>query len=244
MHEFLLGDTYIESWFSPSDETNCRIAELLQSANHQALVGLLLLTRFDLTDELIALHDAGIDVRVIVDDEESSASALSRLRNAGVRVVTHDPNAIFHHKYAIIDEGHMDSDPVVVTGSHNWTWSADNINDENTLIIHDQSVTNIFRQEFEARWKELNPTSVTESSWNNLMVYPNPVSEFFFVVNPVQERVQMDLMNITGQVLTSTSIEANSRSKIMVNDHLSPGIYLLKLIQAGHTIAIKPIVVQ
>jgi phosphatidylserine/phosphatidylglycerophosphate/cardiolipin synthase-like enzyme len=244
VHEFLLGDTRIESWFSPSDETNCRIIEVLQSADHQALVGLLLLTRYDLTDELIALHDAGIEVRIIVDDEESSAVALSRLRAASVPVVTHDPSAIFHHKYAIIDEGHLDSDPVVVTGSHNWTWSADNINDENTLIIHDQSVTNIFRQEFEARWKELNPTSVTANPLTGLTVYPNPAKETIYVINPFQETFNLDLINITGQIMFSTLLAAQQESQIELGARVPPGLYLLNVSHDGHIKAIQPIVVQ
>jgi len=87
--------------------------------------------------------------------ETSSSDAFAILRDAEVPLAIHDFSPIFHHKYAIIDEGFSQSDPQVINGSHHWTWSADNINDENTLIFHDQSVANIFHQEFEARWAEI-----------------------------------------------------------------------------------------
>ncbi|MDQ3017996.1 MAG: phospholipase D-like domain-containing protein, partial [Bacteroidota bacterium] len=139
-HNFYLGEKEIESYFSPSDETSCHIMEAIRTADHHLEVALLLLTKEDLVDELISLHLKGVKVRVILEDEESSSLAVSRLRQAGIQTFTHDISNIFHHKYAIIDEGHIESNPQVITGSHNWTFSADNINDENTLIIHDQSV--------------------------------------------------------------------------------------------------------
>lgn len=54
----------------------------------------------------------------------------------------------------IIDGEHPDSDPIVITGSHNWSSSAENVSDENTLIIHNARVANLYLQEFMARYKE------------------------------------------------------------------------------------------
>ncbi|MEP6647452.1 MAG: phospholipase D-like domain-containing protein, partial [Saprospiraceae bacterium] len=143
-HLFKINGSIVESYFSPSDETSCHIMNALSTADHQALIGLLLLTKDDLTDEIIALHDKGVEVRVIIEDAGTSSSSITRLRQAGVDVAIHNLSGLFHHKYAIIDEGYADSDPMVISGSHNWTLSADNINDENTLIFHDQSIANIF----------------------------------------------------------------------------------------------------
>jgi len=131
-----------------------------------------------------------------------------------VPVVTHDPSPIFYHKYAIIDEGYPDSDPQVITGSHNWTWSAENINDENTLNIHDQSVTNIFRQEFEARWGELSPTSVYPAEVTGLNVCPSPASTLIHIENPRVSPCGVELINVHGQIVDQFPLEGNEQKQL------------------------------
>lgn len=48
-----------------------------------------------------------------------------------------------HHKVIVLDG------EIVVTGSYNLTRSAEIRNDENTLVIHDRDVAEIFLAEFE-----------------------------------------------------------------------------------------------
>lgn len=227
-HQFLIDDTYIESYFSPSDETNCHIVDALRSADHHLEIGLLLLTKENLVDELIELHQNGIDIRLIVEDQESSSLALSRLHQAGVPTAIHEFSPIFHHKYAIIDEGFPDSDPMVVTGSHNWTYSADNINDENTLIIHDQSFANIFRQEFEARWEELITSSVESPSDSyEIILHPNPADDFIEVTNPKNAKCDIILLDIHGAILSRDLLTPHQTFKINTDKKLPDGLYLL-----------------
>ena len=57
---------------------------------------------------------------------------------------------LLHHKYLILDVN-SESNPMVVTGSMNWSANGDETNDENTLIIHDADIANQFYQEFAAR---------------------------------------------------------------------------------------------
>jgi hypothetical protein len=233
VHLFKTGETLIESYFSPSDETNCHLIDALRTTDHQVLIGLLLLTYEELVDVIIDLHQQGKEVRVILEDEENSMDAFARLTAAGVNMVTHDPSPIFHHKYAIIDEGYLDSDPQVITGSHNWTWSADNTNDENTLIIHDQTVTNIFRQEFEARWKELNPTSVNQISDAQIYIYPNPASDAIHVVNPTPATFEIELLNVGGNCIFKSSIGRDENKEILMSENIPSGVYLLRFTSAN-----------
>lgn len=228
IHQFELGDVVLESFFSPSDETNCHIIEALRSADHHIEVGLLLFTKQDLVDELIILHQKEVDIRLIIEDETSSSLALSRLNQAGVSTAIHDLSSIFHHKYAIVDEGYEDSDPLVITGSHNWTWSADNINDENTLIVHDQSFANIFRQEFEARWDELEPTSTSSvSSGNEFIINPNPAKDFIDLINQKDQKCIVALIDINGAVISTYSLFPNQTFKANLNSNIADGLYLL-----------------
>ena len=214
-HDFVVGDVPVSVYFSPSDETGCHILDALESADAQILAGLLLLTRDELIDALIRRHRDGLDVSVIVDDEESSEEALARLRAAGVPVRVHRFSPIFHHKYAVIDEG--GNNPVVTTGSHNWTFSADRINDENVLVFRDQRTANIFRQEFEARWAELQLTATDESDeYAHLTVYPNPATDRVVVNNPSGEDCFVTVTNALGQHIGMDRVGAGQEKTILL----------------------------
>jgi hypothetical protein len=72
----------------------------------------------------------------------------------------------------------------VITGSHNWSSSAENANNENTLIIKSQRIANLYLQEFSSRYTEAGGadplTSVEQASkavpthFNISQNYPNP----------------------------------------------------------------------
>ena len=51
-----------------------------------------------------------------------------------------------HNKFAIIDNR------LLLTGSYNWTFSANNRNDENLLIIDDPEIIKIFQNQFINLW--------------------------------------------------------------------------------------------
>ena len=52
-----------------------------------------------------------------------------------------------HHKVIIIDGR------IVATGSYNFSKSARTRNDENTLILHDSKIADVFLDEFERVWE-------------------------------------------------------------------------------------------
>jgi phosphatidylserine/phosphatidylglycerophosphate/cardiolipin synthase-like enzyme len=77
----------------------------------------------------------------------------------------------------IVDQENSNNDPLVWTGSHNWSNNANNKNDENTVIIHDQNVANQFYQEFYARFIENGGSIITgtkEQTGLSGLIYPNP----------------------------------------------------------------------
>jgi len=54
---------------------------------------------------------------------------------------------LLHHKYAIIDADKPAETNTVVTGSHNWSSSAETSNNENTLVIRSKRIANLYLQE-------------------------------------------------------------------------------------------------
>jgi hypothetical protein len=69
----------------------------------------------------------------------------------------------------------------VVTGSFNWSWSAEHVNDENLLAIHDGRLANHYLQEFMARYEE---AGGTDSLAVDAVAHVQP-SELEVAVSPV-----------------------------------------------------------
>jgi phosphatidylserine/phosphatidylglycerophosphate/cardiolipin synthase-like enzyme len=65
-----------------------------------------------------------------------------------------------HHKYLLIDAAHENSDPILITGSPNWTLSGLTRNDEDFIVFHDARLANDFLQEFAARYSEAGGTAM------------------------------------------------------------------------------------
>ena len=98
-------------------------------------------------DALVDAHKRGIDVKVILDRYNSEeGSEYNKLLQAGVPVKLHQSPGLMHNKVAVID------DSVVITGSYNWTGSAENENDENLLVIRSANISNTYEKEFDRIW--------------------------------------------------------------------------------------------
>ncbi len=232
-HTFLIGGVAVESYFSPSDGTTGAISAALKSADSKIEFALLTFTRNDLRDDIINRFNAGVAVRGMIENINDTGGEYQTLLNAGISVQDHIPQYLLHHKYGIVDENDVNSDPLVITGSHNWTSAAEDNNDENTLIIHDATIANLYAQEFNARWIGL----VTKT--DNVMlgiegfdvtILGNPTRDVlrFRMENDRYENVSVKLYSATGQLLTSeqlTNINGTTQHQINVS-HLASGNYI------------------
>lgn len=110
--------------------------------------------RLALVERLAALKDGGCDVRVAGNGIESGA--LRALRRAGIPTAKnhlHDKLLLVHAKYACGD--HCDaakSRKLVFTGSHNWTASANDLNDELLVKVEAPGVYEAYDAHFDAEF--------------------------------------------------------------------------------------------
>lgn len=153
-HEVYIKGTRYEVYFSPSDNTSFHIVNALNTAQYDCYFALLLITRQNLAATLLNLHNRNIDVKGLVNNQSENGTEFPFLVENGVFVLQYQASRQLHHKYAFIDAGTPGGSPKLITGCHNWSNNAENRNDENTLIIHDSDLVNIFFQEFQARWCE------------------------------------------------------------------------------------------
>ncbi|GAI59956.1 unnamed protein product [marine sediment metagenome] len=105
------------------------------------------------TDREIALplakaRERGVKVRLYLDkDQVDYQYSQSRfLVQNGIKIRISTNNYIMHNKFAIIDNR------LLLTGSYNWTFSANNRNDESLMVIDDPEIIEIFQNQFVNLW--------------------------------------------------------------------------------------------
>ena len=137
--------TRIENYFAPEDRVAERILAVVRGAKKSVRF-----LAFSFTDEslggvLIERHRAGVSVSGVVEQRGSDTeyAQYGPLRQAGIDVLADGNPYVMHHKVLIVDEA------IVVTGSFNFSQSADRDNDENVLIIHNPDIARLYLQEYE-----------------------------------------------------------------------------------------------
>ncbi|MFA9388242.1 MAG: phospholipase D-like domain-containing protein [Prolixibacteraceae bacterium] len=151
-HEFIIGGKRVECYFSPSDGTNQKLIEALNGADHDLSIATMLITRSDLAYSIRDAKERGVAVNILTNQAGNNTDLVNETIIAAIGVQHYVYNefvpGIMHHKYAVIDQDLPSSDPTLITGSHNWSASANDRNDENTLIVHDETIANIYYQQF------------------------------------------------------------------------------------------------
>jgi hypothetical protein len=235
-HKFLADGKLVEVYFSPSDQTTSHILETIENVDNTLEFGLLSFTRDDLGQAVIDKDiEFGVTVRGIIEQENGTGSEFATLAAASVDVRSHTGvTHTFHHKYLIVDANSISADPIVLTGSHNWSNNAENNSDENTIIIHDAISANIYLQEFEKRWGELgNANAIDELINIKVSIFPNPSSGIISINSDLKIN-QINVYAVDGRCLLATE------SKTIDID--IKGIYFLKIITDKGTTVRKVIV--
>ncbi|MCD6363822.1 MAG: phospholipase D family protein [Synergistetes bacterium] len=135
----------IEVYFSPNGGCADRIVSLLDSAKSFIDVAMFSFTSRELARALIRAHERGVRVRVLLDrhQAEERFSKGRYLAKRGIFVVYDRMPGLMHNKFCVIDS------KIVITGSYNWTASAEKRNQENLVIIHDSKIARIFERRME-----------------------------------------------------------------------------------------------
>jgi phospholipase D len=133
--------------FSPSGGCLELVQETIQKAKRQILVQAYSLTSLPIIDELIAAHQRGVVVRVLVDRSQltSRSSQVKRLKAHGLSVAIDQVGGIAHNKVMLIDGVY------VLTGSFNWTQAAEYRNAENLLLLHNEALCSLYTKNWERR---------------------------------------------------------------------------------------------
>ena len=148
-----INDNTIASvYFSPQDKaiTNA-IIPLIDKAENYIYTPIFYLTHKGIIESLLNAKNRGVDVKVIID-ANSAANKYSKhhlLRENGIEVKTENWGGKMHMKSLAADDKYL------VIASMNWTNSAENTNDENTIVVENKDLALQFKKEFLNLWNSI-----------------------------------------------------------------------------------------
>ena len=227
--QYVMGpdDIKVESYFSPTDNANGAIIKTMQTTDTNLDYAILAFTRADIADAIIAEDDLFLVlVRGMMEQTSDPSSEFAYLEAAGQDIRSHEAIPYdLHHKYCIVDHSTLDSDPTVLTGSHNWSSAAQTTNDENTVVVHDARIANLYLQEFMATWSLV---GVEDETNNDMSVYPNPASYNLWVSVPVQSgKSILNIYSAQGQLVHTEYLNAGMNQVSLPS--LAVGTYVCKV---------------
>src|SRR6266496_3909227 len=156
--QLTIGGTKVLNYFSPVDDVMDKLVGLVNGAQKSVRFMIFTYTDANLASAMIARYKAGVDVAGVIENRGASQGALVPLACAKVPVKVDGNKYTMHHKVIIIDNS------IVVTGSFNFTKSADTANDDNVIVIYDPSVAQQYLDEFNrvnSISKDPNPADLT-----------------------------------------------------------------------------------
>jgi hypothetical protein len=140
---------------------------------------------------------------------------------------------VYHNKMMIVDPDYPSSDPLVTTGSHNWSVTADTKNDENMVIVHDSSIANQYLQSIAQNIIDLGG-SITPVHTNTgietmvddlLNIYPNPAKDKLTISAGQDATYTVTMTNISGQILMTEQFQGDHTTLLLAG--LDTGIYFV-----------------
>ena len=149
----------VEVAFSPWDDTEGLVLKVLRDARQSVLVQAYVLTSRNIAAALQAARQRGVDVRLLADKEQmdrNENSLVAQVAASGVAVRLETRYSAAHNKVLVVD---VDTPhPVVVTGSYNFSWSAQARNAENLLVLRDNpALARLYRDNWLRHWQEAEP---------------------------------------------------------------------------------------
>ena len=137
----------IQVCFSPGGQCTQFVEQAIAAAQRSILVQAYSFTSQTIAEALIAAHERGITVKILVDRSQLTArgSKVKLMVEKGIPLSIDVVPGIAHNKVMIIDNAY------VLTGSFNWTHAAEYRNAENLLFIRDENTSKVYRDQWEER---------------------------------------------------------------------------------------------
>ncbi len=269
-HLMNINGIRVETYFSPSDNPSGKIEDMITNeTDYNIYFCAYAFTRFNISNRMKSKWTQGKDVKGVFDQSNQSDpnSMYHEMHGEGGPPYAWEPPAdvwldnqtgLLHHKYILIDSPYPNSNPVVETGSYNFSNAATFNNDENYLIVYNPRAANLYLQEFYKRYRESGGLGIIiigiQQITGNIPAefklgqnYPNPFNPKTTVKYqlPKAGLVNLKVFDMLGREvaeLVNTKQEAGSYSLTFDASNLSSGVYFYSLYSDGQKVDTKKMV--
>lgn len=145
-----------EVCFGPEGDCGALVASEIGRARHTVRLQAFTFTSKRVAQAMSEAQHRGIDVGAILDAKEArqTAAIAGALLDAGVRIRLDGAHSLAHNKVVIID------DDEVLTGSLNFSISAEHYNAENLLVLRgDRRLAEAYLKNWSAHWEHSLPAA-------------------------------------------------------------------------------------
>ena len=146
----ILDGTPLQILFSAEDDAVDSLIAILNDAQVSIRFLAFSFTDYPMAQAMIARAQAGVDVQGIFETfgSNSPRAELKTLWCAGLPVRQDGNSSFLHDKVIIVDNS------IVVTGSLNFSSSADEENEENVVILDNPEIAALYLQEYQKLWDQ------------------------------------------------------------------------------------------
>jgi phosphatidylserine/phosphatidylglycerophosphate/cardiolipin synthase-like enzyme len=136
-------------YFTPPADVATAVIAVIDQSKSEVLVQAYGFTHNGIAQALVRAHDRGVAVKVLLDAKTDSTNRFVKevLQSQQIPLRLDASHAIAHNKVIVVD-GEM-----VITGSFNFTNSAQTRNAENLLVLRSTGLADSYKANWLAHWK-------------------------------------------------------------------------------------------
>ena len=144
-------DSSQKVYFSPNGQIKDHIVNEINNAKTSIDIAVFNFTSNGLKTALKKALKKGVEIRIVTDQGQSEDihSAVESLLQDGFKIKIvkgKGRNGLMHNKFAVFDHN------LLLTGSYNWTETAEHYNYENALFLEDKPLVKEYEKEFNSLW--------------------------------------------------------------------------------------------
>jgi len=257
-HQMMVNETRIQVYMSPSDQATRAIVSAVREAEQSLCFAI-----FSFTSDSVsqAMYDQWSNLNnfklsgIFDSDQKDNDGAASQWEemiewNPAPDVFLDNEQGYLHHKYMLID--HHTENPLLITGSQNWSVSGGDKNDENVLIIQNRDMCGRYLQEFASRYhaagggEDLTASLIQHKRMKKLPqihLYPNFPNPFngrtlFRYRIESEQKVRIQICNLNGRLLKKLTDQIQPAGTYSISwdgtnsagQFVSSGVYLFSLL--------------
>lgn len=200
-----------------------RILEEINNSNKDIIIAVAWFTQHDLFNAIINALDRGVSVfliliKDIINCGDYGLDFSLYLQKGGKLCFVNKRNILMHNKFCIFDGS------ILITGSYNWTYSAEIKNAENIIITDEGNVCQDYSKYFANLWNQLTEIneysrmSVTDIEAESLIQEYNDIVEEYKCMQEYNV-IKSDAINIINESRKNIGINKLATIVTQVNRH-------------------------